>query len=69
MSSPLHIFMMSFDPDTSRAAMAGNIPPEQALQLLQQLIIANAVEQAKLHLQEASDGKQELSADTLRPTS
>ena len=45
--SPLIIFAFAFDPSTQRANWSGNISPEQAVNLLQQIAIANAVRMAR----------------------
>jgi hypothetical protein len=41
------IFTFSFSPNTQEAAFAGNIGIQEALHLLQQLAIADAVNKAK----------------------
>lgn len=40
------LFSFSYNPETKEAAMTGNIPAPQALQILQQLVIAEAVRKA-----------------------
>ena len=45
----LIIFSFALNPETQEAAIAGNIEPQVALQILQQLVIANAIKQAKQH--------------------
>lgn len=42
------IFTFTFNTETQEAAIAGNVGVQQALQLLQQLAIADAVNKAKL---------------------
>jgi len=41
-----YIFTFSFNPERKEAAFAGNIEIQQALQILQQLVIADAVNKA-----------------------
>ena len=43
----LIIFSFALNPETQEAAIAGNIEPQVALQILQQLVIANAIKQAR----------------------
>ena len=43
----MFIFTFSFKPETNEAAYAGNIDIQQALQILQQLAIADAVRKAR----------------------
>ena len=43
---PLIIFAFSLKTETQEAAFSGNIEPQVALQILQQLVIANAIKQA-----------------------
>ena len=43
----LLIFSFAVDPATNRATMSGNIPIQQALNLLQQLAVAQAVAEAR----------------------
>lgn len=43
------IFAFTINPDTKEAAFSGNITPGVALQLLQDIVIAQAVEAAKKH--------------------
>ena len=52
---PLIIFSFSFNPETQEAAFAGNIEPQLALQLLQQLTIAEMVRREK----EKPEGKKD----------
>ena len=40
---PLIVFCFSLDPVTHRASVTGNIPVQQALQILQDLVITQAV--------------------------
>ena len=44
---PQIIFTFTVNTDTQEAAIAGNIEPQVALQILQQLVIANAIKQAR----------------------
>ena len=44
---PLIIFTFFLNTETQEAALAGNIPPQQALQVLQQIVVAELVKQAK----------------------
>jgi len=44
---PQVIFTFTVNTDTQEAAIAGNIEPQVALQILQQLVIANAIKQAR----------------------
>jgi len=44
---PLILFSFVFNPETQEAAIAGNCEPMVALQLLQQLVIANAIKRAQ----------------------
>ena len=41
------IFTFALNPQTQEAAFAGNIEPQMALQILQQLIIAEAIRKAR----------------------
>lgn len=43
----MFIFTFTFNPETQEAAFAGNIEIQQALQILQQLVIADAVKKAQ----------------------
>ena len=43
----LALFSFSINLETQEAAIAGNIEPQVALQILQQLVIANAIKQAR----------------------
>ena len=43
---PLILFSFSFNPETQEAAIAGNCEPMVALQLLQQLVVAQLVKNA-----------------------
>ena len=52
------IFTFSINPETQEAAYAGNISIPQALQYLQQLAIADAVNKAK-EAEKTGQGKQE----------
>lgn len=47
------LFSFTFNTETKEAGMAGNVKPEVALNILQQLVIAQAVQNAK----EEKDGK------------
>jgi len=40
-------YTFTYDTEKNEAALAGNIPIEQALQILQQLVIADAVNKAR----------------------
>lgn len=44
---PIIIFAFTFNPETKEGAMAGNIDPVEAAQLLQQLAIADAIQKAQ----------------------
>ena len=44
---PQVIFTFTVNTDTQEAAIAGNIEPQVALKILQQLVIANAIKQAR----------------------
>ena len=41
------IFTFALNPQTQEATFAGNIEPQMALQILQQLVIAEAIRKAK----------------------
>ena len=41
------VFSFAYDPEKQEGTFAGNCEPMAALQILQQLIIANAIEKAK----------------------
>ena len=49
------IFTFSINPETKEAAFAGNIEPMQALQVLQQLVIAEAIRKAKIDPAESGE--------------
>ena len=55
----------SFNPEAQEAAFAGNIGLQQALQILQNLVIADAVNKAK----EAEKASQEATQETKDATS
>jgi len=40
------LFALTFNTETKEASMAGTIPAQQALQILQQLVIADAINKA-----------------------
>ena len=44
---PLMIFSFAFDTDSKQVALGGNIDPQVALQILQQIVVASLVEKAK----------------------
>ena len=52
----LIIFSFALNPETQEAAIAGNIEPQVALQILQQLVIANAIKQAIKDKEETVEG-------------
>jgi len=52
---PLIIFTFFLNTETQEAALAGNIPPQQALQVLQQIVIAEAIKQAKEEKEEKEE--------------
>jgi len=52
---PLIIFTFFLNTKTKEAALAGNIPPQQALQVLQQIVIAEAIKQAKEEKEEKEE--------------
>ena len=56
----LALFSFSINLETQEAAIAGNIEPQVALQILQQLVIANAIKQAR---------QQEIKEETVEGTS
>ena len=56
---PLILFSFSFNPETQEAAIAGNCEPMVALQLLQQLVIANAIKRRGNSGQEKSSNQEE----------
>lgn len=41
------IFTFTLNTETKEASMAGNVEPEAALQILQQLVIAQAMQRAR----------------------
>jgi len=43
---PLIIFSFAFNPETQEASIAGNVDAEVALQILQKLVVAQAVQRA-----------------------
>ena len=53
---PQVIFTFTVNTDTQEAAIAGNIEPQVALQILQQLVIANAIKQAIKDKEETVEG-------------
>jgi len=53
---PQVIFTFTVNTDTQEAAIAGNIEPQVALQILQQLVIANAIKQAIKDKEEIVEG-------------
>ena len=53
---PQIIFTFTVNTDTQEAAIAGNIEPQVALQMLQQLVIANAIKQAIKDKEEIVEG-------------
>jgi len=53
---PQIIFTFTVNTDTQEAAIAGNIEPQVALQILQQLVIANAIKQAIKDKEEIVEG-------------
>jgi len=53
----LGIFSFSVNPDTKEVAFAGNMVPQQALQILQGIVIAEAVNKAKQEKQEKERGE------------
>ena len=55
----LVIFSFSFNPETQEAAFAGNIEIRQALQILQQLTIADVIQKAKQQQSEATEKPKE----------
>ena len=52
---PLIVFTFSVKTETQEAALAGNIPPQQALQVLQQIVVAELVKQAKEEKEEKEE--------------
>ena len=52
---PQIIFTFTVNTDTQEAAIAGNIPPQQALQVLQQIVVAELVKQAKEEKEEKEE--------------
>ena len=56
---PLILFSFSFNPETQEAAIAGNCEPMVALQILQQLVIANAIKRGGNSGQEKSSNQEE----------
>lgn len=50
-------FTFSINQETNEAVFSGNILPQVALQLLQSIVIAEAVRQSKEQLKEVKDGK------------
>ena len=52
----LALFSFSINLETQEAAIAGNIEPQVALQILQQLVIANAIKQAIKDKEEIVEG-------------
>lgn len=58
----MFIFTFSFKPETNEAAYAGNIGLQEALQLLQGLVIADAVNKAR----EAETGQKDKKSDTIK---
>ena len=53
------IFTFAFNPETQEAAIAGNCEPMVALQLFQQLVIANAIKRGGNSGQEKSSNQEE----------
>lgn len=49
---PLILFSFSVNTDTQEAAFSGNIEPQVALQLLQNIAISDAVQKANQKLEE-----------------
>ena len=56
---PLILFSFSFNPETQEAAITGNCEPMVALQILQQLVIANAIKRGGNSGQEKSSNQEE----------
>ena len=50
------LFAFSYDPETKKASMAGNITAREAVQVLQELLIADAVRKAKAELDKGKKG-------------
>ena len=59
------VFTFSIDPEKNEAAFAGNIGLQQALQILQNLVVADAVNKAR----EAEKASQEATQETKDATS
>jgi len=49
---PLILFSFVLQTETQEAAIAGNVPPQQALNILQQLVIAQLVKDAQEKVRE-----------------
>ena len=43
---PLDVFTFAFNPETKEGTFAGNIEPQLALSILQNLVVAHAVQRA-----------------------
>lgn len=55
----LYIFTFSFNPETKEAAYAGNLGLQEALQILQQIIIADAVRKIRENEKREKEGTDE----------